>query len=162
MDQILPTSATLPRITSTDTAEYRCDDCVVARGIIGSHAVAACNAAPSDLSAERLPARDTVPMYKGIPGSVILSSEQRELAIGECMDFVRDAQTVEIWTMNYPLHALQDREFGDGRVLFQEMVLVKPPHIGSEKPWHQDAAYFCPTDPWMITGVWIAPNPRAA
>jgi len=144
---------------STETVKYRCDGCVVVGGIMGSHAVAACNETPSDLSAEGLPARDTVLMYEDGPGSAILSSEQREFAIGQCMDFVRDAQAVEIWTMNYPLRALQDREFGDGRVLFQEMVLVKPPHIGSEKRWHQDAAYFCPTDPGLIIGVWIAPGP---
>jgi hypothetical protein len=75
------------------------------------------------------------------------------------MDFVRDAQAAEIWAMNYPMHALQDREFGDGCVLCQEMVLVKPPQSNSEKRWHQDAAYFCPTDPGLIIGVWIAPDP---
>lgn len=158
MEHIAPTSATLPRITSTETAEYRCDRYMVARGIVGSHAVAACNAAPSDLSEERLLARDTVLMYEGGPGPAILPSEQREFAIGRCMDFALDAQTIEMWTMNHPLRALPDREFGDGRVLFQEMVLMKPPHIGSEKRWHQDAAYFCPTDPGLIIGVWIAPD----
>jgi phytanoyl-CoA hydroxylase len=82
-----------------------------------------------------------------------------EFAIGPCMDFVRDAQAVEIWTMNYPLRALPDREFGDCRVLFQQRMLVKPPHIGSEKRWHPDAACFYPTDPGLIIGVWIAPDP---
>jgi hypothetical protein len=63
MDQISSTSATLPRTRLTETTEYRCDGCVVARCIIESHSVAACNAAPSDLSAERMPARDTALMY---------------------------------------------------------------------------------------------------
>jgi hypothetical protein len=26
--------------------------------------------------------------------------------------------------------------------VFQDMILVKPPNIGREKPWHQDHAYF--------------------
>ncbi len=142
-----------------ETTKCRCDGCVVARGIMGSHAVGACNAAPSDLSAERLPARDIVLMHEGGPGSAILSFEQREFAIGKCMDFFRDAQAVETSTMNYPLHALQDRELGDGRVLFHKMVLVKPPRIGSEKRWHQGAPYFCPADHGLIIGVWIAPEP---
>jgi hypothetical protein len=47
-----------------------------------------------------------------------LSSVQRDFAIGKCMDFVRDGQAVEIWTMNHSLHAPQDRGFGDGRALF--------------------------------------------
>ena len=119
----------------------------------------ACDAVPSDLSAERLPARDTLLMHEGGPGSAILSLERRELAIGKCMDFVRGAQAVEIWTMNYPLHVLQDREFGDGRVLFHEMVLMKPPYIGSEYRWQQNAAYYSATDPGLIIGVWLAPDP---
>jgi phytanoyl-CoA hydroxylase len=156
MDQIAPTSATLPKITSTETTEYRCDGYVVTRGIMGSHAVAACNAVPSDLSAERLPARDTVLKYEGGPGPAILPPEQREFTSSKCMDFVHDAQAVEMWTMNHPPHALPDREFGDGRVLFQEMELVKPPHMGLEKWWRQDAAYFCQTDPGLIIGGWMA------
>jgi hypothetical protein len=45
---------------------------------------------------------------------------------------------------------------GPGAVLFQDMALIKPPLIGSEKPWHQDDAYFswAPVD--RIIGVWIA------
>jgi hypothetical protein len=26
--------------------------------------------------------------------------------------------------------------------VFQDMILVKPPNVGREKPWHQDHAYF--------------------
>ena len=58
--------------------------------------------------------------------------------------------------MNRRLHARLDQLLGRGRVLFQEMALVKPPRIGSEKPWHQDASYFRVTDPGLIVGVWIA------
>jgi phytanoyl-CoA hydroxylase len=54
---------------------------------------------------------------------------------------------------------LLDQLLGSGRVLFQEMALVKPARIGSEKPWHQDAAYFRVTDPGLIIGVWIALDP---
>ena len=159
MHQIAPTSATLARITSTETAEYRCDDYVVAPGIVGSHAVAVCNAAPSDLSAERLPARDAVLKYERGPGPAILPSEKREFASGKCTDPVRDARAVEMRTMNHPPQVLPDREFGDSRVLFHEVVQVKPTHIGPEKWRRQDAAYFCQNDPGLIIGVWIAPGP---
>jgi phytanoyl-CoA hydroxylase len=121
---------------------------------MGSHAVGACNAAPSDLSAERLPARDTVLMHDGGPGSAICRWSSTSSPLANAW-----ISAMETWTMNHPLHALQDREFGDGRVLFHEMVLVKPPHIGSEKRWHQGAAYFCPADHGLIIGAWIAPEP---
>lgn len=26
--------------------------------------------------------------------------------------------------------------------VFQDMILMKPPRVGREKPWHQDNAYF--------------------
>jgi phytanoyl-CoA hydroxylase len=45
---------------------------------------------------------------------------------------------------------------GESPILFQDMALIKPPFIGSEKPWHQDDAYFAVTPIEMICGVWIA------
>ncbi|MEZ0294909.1 MAG: phytanoyl-CoA dioxygenase family protein [Candidatus Methylacidiphilales bacterium] len=45
---------------------------------------------------------------------------------------------------------------GTDPILFQEMALVKPPWIGSEKPWHQDNAYFSVAPLDAVVGVWIA------
>ena len=45
---------------------------------------------------------------------------------------------------------------GANPILFQDMALVKPPFIGSEKPWHQDDAYFAVTPLDMVCGIWIA------
>ena len=45
---------------------------------------------------------------------------------------------------------------GEQVQLFQDMALVKPPFIGSEKPWHQDNAYFEVTPLTATIGVWIA------
>jgi phytanoyl-CoA hydroxylase len=43
--------------------------------------------------------------------------------------------------------------------LFQDMALLKPPHIGREKPWHQDHAYFDLPLETPVVGVWIALDP---
>jgi len=40
--------------------------------------------------------------------------------------------------------------------MVQDMALLKPPFHGSEKPWHQDTAYFDWTPLGGIIGVWIA------
>ena len=40
------------------------------------------------------------------------------------------------------LRALIDQLIGPGSRMIQDMALLKPPFRGSEKPWHQDAAYF--------------------
>jgi phytanoyl-CoA hydroxylase len=158
MDQITPGLAAA-HFTQAEITQYRRDGYVVARGVMGPASVAACNTALSDLATGRLPARDTVLMYESGHDPATLAPEQREFAIRKYMDFVRDAPALEMAAMNRRLHKLLDQLLGQGRVLFQEMALVKPPHIGSEKPWHQDAAYFRLTDPGLIAGVWIALDP---
>lgn len=49
------------------------------------------------------------------------------------------------------------RLMGEPPALYANQALLKPPHIGSEKPWHQDLAYFN-LDPQktLVCGVWIA------
>ena len=39
---------------------------------------------------------------------------------------------------------------------FRTWDLIKPPHIGREKPWHQDCAYFNYPVGTTVVGVWIA------
>jgi phytanoyl-CoA hydroxylase len=45
---------------------------------------------------------------------------------------------------------------GTNPILMQNMALVKPPFYGSEKPWHQDDAYFKVAPLEAVCGVWIA------
>lgn len=40
-------------------------------------------------------------------------------------------------------------------VLWQTMVILKPPRIGGEVRWHQDATYLV-TEPPCVTGLWVA------
>jgi hypothetical protein len=54
------------------------------------------------------------------------------------------------------LHGVVSSLIGSKPILFQEMALVKPPFIGSEKPWHQDNAYFSVAPLEQVIGVWIA------
>jgi phytanoyl-CoA hydroxylase len=45
---------------------------------------------------------------------------------------------------------------GDEIVMIQDMALLKPPHVGREKPWHQDTAYFSMEPLELILGTWTA------
>lgn len=54
------------------------------------------------------------------------------------------------------IHAILEALVGPQPILFQDMALIKPPFIGSEKPWHQDDAYFSVTPLDAVIGVWIA------
>ena len=148
-----PTSAPL---TEQEIAQYRRDGWVLARGLMGPQSVEACRTALSDLASGRLPLGDTVLMYEKGVDPATLAPEAREFAVRKYMDYVPASPAVRMAAMNRRLHDLLDQILGRGRVLFQEMALVKPPRIGSEKPWHQDASYFRVTDPGLIVGVWIA------
>ena len=57
---------------------------------------------------------------------------------------------------------LLTRLCGEEVRLIQDMALLKPAHIGKEKPWHQDAAYFNWSPPEKIIGIWIALDPATA
>lgn len=49
-----------------------------------------------------------------------------------------------------------ERVLGESAVLKGTMALSKPPFIGSEKPWHQDNAYFNWLPLELVATVWIA------
>jgi phytanoyl-CoA hydroxylase len=51
---------------------------------------------------------------------------------------------------------LLGRLLDPGFVLFQEMMLVKPAHIGSARVWHQDCAYSAVKPLDAVIGIWIA------
>jgi phytanoyl-CoA hydroxylase len=143
-------------ITADEVAAYRRDGYLVIRGLLGARLVEACRQALSDLAADRIPRRETKIWLE--PGFRIedIAPLSREPYVRKYMDYVEDAPALKAAAMHGRLQAILDRLMGEGRVLFQEMALVKPPRIGSDKPWHQDASYFRLTDPSLIVGVWIA------
>ena len=146
-------------LTSDEIVQYRRDGYLVVRGLLGPGSVAACRQALADLAAGRIEARDTVLAFETGYAPETLSVDEREFYIRKYMDFVEDAPALKAAAMNRRLHLALDQLLGSGRVLFQEMALIKPPRIGADKPWHQDAAYFRITDPGLIAGVWIALDP---
>jgi phytanoyl-CoA hydroxylase len=146
-------------VTSDEIVRYRRDGYLVVRGLLGPRSVDACRQALADLAAGRIEARDTVLAFETGYAPETLSVDEREFYIRKYMDFVEDAPALKAAAMNRRLHLALDQLLGSGRVLFQEMALIKPPRIGADKPWHQDAAYFRITDPGLIAGVWIALDP---
>ncbi len=143
-------------LTGGEIAQYRRDGYVVVRGLLGPDHVEACKQALTDLAVGRLPSNETKLMFESGIDVAGLSVEQREYAIRKYMDFCEDSQALKAAAFSRRLHMVLDQLLGQGRVLFQEMALVKPPRIGSEKPWHQDASYFRVKDPGLVVGVWIA------
>lgn len=146
-------------LSDDDVTQYRRNGYLVIRSLLGERSVAACRQALAELASGRIAARQTILMFEPGVAPEKLAAEERELHIRKYMDYVEDAPALKAAAMNRRLHGVLDQLLGRGRVLFQEMALVKPPRIGGDKPWHQDAAYFRVTDPGLIAGAWIALDP---
>jgi phytanoyl-CoA hydroxylase len=80
-----------------------------------------------------------------------------ELQVRKFMCFEHEAPVFEeVLGEASPMRRLVESLIQDTPVLYQSMALIKPPKIGSTKPWHQDNAYFSVEPLESICGVWIA------
>lgn len=82
-----------------------------------------------------------------------------ELQIRKVFYFVQLEPRLEKLASHPRLMHLLDQLIEPGHRLIQDMALIKPPFHGSEKPWHQDTAYFDWTPLGGVIGVWIALDP---
>jgi phytanoyl-CoA hydroxylase len=145
-------------------ARYRRDGYLVVRRVLSPEHVEACLAALATLAAD--PA--LAPGQRGDSGAFLalepgadstVAVAQRADLIRKFGDFIDTSPALLRAAMSAWLHRALDALMGEGRVLLQEMALVKPPKASGEKPWHQDAAYFRGSDPNLMFGVWIALDP---
>ena len=81
---------------------------------------------------------------------------ERHLAVRKLMRFVAYDLRLQDLAEYPPILDVVRRLVGGEAERFQEMALLKPPHIGREKPWHQDCAYFNLPLGTPVVGVWIA------
>lgn len=140
-------------------ARYRRDGFLVLRGVIGPKLVQACIDALVGLAAGRLATTETQISFEPGFDAEGVQPEQRQDYIRKLAYYVADSPALRAAAMAARLHETLDRLLGTGRVLFQDMALIKPPRIGSQKDWHQDAAYFRVSDARLIVGSWIALDP---
>ena len=83
-------------------------------------------------------------------------SEQAELMLRKLFHFEKLDPYYTDLVRSDLTRGVIEQLLGESAILFQVMALVKPARFGSEKPWHQDNAYFsfAPLD--RIVGAWIA------
>lgn len=80
-----------------------------------------------------------------------------ELQVRKFMNFQDEADIFrEILRPGGPIQKIVSELINDEALLYQNQALIKPPKIGSTKPWHQDNAYFSVKPLESVCGVWIA------
>lgn len=90
------------------------------------------------------------------PEKELKSLEERELAIRKVYEFVNDEERLRQIAYHPDIIGPIRAVFGEEPKLVQDQALLKPPHGGGEKPWHQDMAYGNLTYTKAVMGAWIA------
>lgn len=90
------------------------------------------------------------------PKAELRTEEERELAVRKVYDYVGVDETLTEISRHPKLLRIAEAILGEEPVLVQDMALLKPPHGGGEKPWHQDMAYGPLAYDKPVVGFWIA------
>lgn len=85
-----------------------------------------------------------------------IEGEARQDIVRKIAHFVGYAPALNALAQHPMLLTVLQQMIGEEPTMFQDMGLIKPPHIGREKPWHQDFAYFNLPQGTQVVGVWIA------
>jgi phytanoyl-CoA hydroxylase len=109
--------------------------------------------------------RGSNPTYKGVLLEEAIANnmdvdavppDEREQYVRKVMKFVDFDARLKAMSTQATFVGIAQRLIGSSLVMSQDMALLKLPHIGREKPWHQDTAYFNfkPFD--GVIGTWTA------
>jgi phytanoyl-CoA hydroxylase len=83
-------------------------------------------------------------------------TEKKQDIVRKLFHFVEYDARLKAMSEQPQLLEIMERLIGDRPILTQDMALLKPPFVGSEKPWHQDQAYFNIPLGETVVGAWIA------
>jgi phytanoyl-CoA hydroxylase len=124
--------------------------------------------APADVAASLAALRDLVTERSRFPGIWVQEEPffssggedaravDPELRVRKLAYFIKVEPRLAAMAAHPNVIAILDQLVGSSPRLIQDMALLKPPFKGSEKPWHQDNAYFDWTPLEAVIGVWIA------
>lgn len=85
-----------------------------------------------------------------------LSDDEAESRFRKIHGYENEHPTFQALVAHPKIHGLIDTLVGQQTLLKAVMALSKPPFIGSEKPWHQDNAYFNYLPLELLGTAWIA------
>lgn len=90
------------------------------------------------------------------PEEELVTRESRELAVRKVSEFAEGEERLRRIADHPSILSIVQQLMGEEPMLVQDMALLKPPHGGGEKPWHQDMAYGNLIYDKPVVGVWIA------
>jgi len=152
------------RWTDDDLRQYREQGYLAMNGLFSPEDVTAAREALADLARRRAELAGTLgiqeePYYQregGQPEGGEAAIDDPELRIRKLWKFAALDERLRHMVYHPRLVPLIDGLIGADHRMIQDMALLKPPFKGSEKPWHQDTAYFDYTPLGGVIGVWIA------
>jgi phytanoyl-CoA hydroxylase len=148
-----------PRLGAADLERFREQGYLAMEAVLTPDDVARCAAALDNLARRRpegVGAQEE-PYYQ--QGGEEPAAATPELRVRKLWKFADVDPTLGAAVAAPRMMAIVDQLVGSGARLIQDMALMKPPHRGAEKPWHQDNAYFDWTPLDGVLGVWIALDP---
>jgi phytanoyl-CoA hydroxylase len=146
------------RLAPEDLTRFRDDGYLALEGVLSPADVVASLGALRDLVLDRVRYSGVwvqqEPFFSG--GGEDARAADPELRVRKLAYFVKAEPRLAAMAAHPRLSAILDQLIGARHRLIQDMALLKPPFKGSEKPWHQDNAYFDWTPLDGVIGVWIA------
>ncbi len=85
-----------------------------------------------------------------------MNPDERRDAVRKIHGYIEYEPRLKYMATHSEMLGVLEKIMNDKPHLYQNMALVKPPHHGTEKPWHQDCAYFNVKKETTVVGVWIA------
>jgi phytanoyl-CoA hydroxylase len=147
------------QLSDTDVQFFREHGYLAMNGLLTAAEVEDCKAALSDL-AHRRTVWDKRVWAQEEPyfaqGGQDARNDDPELRIRKLAFFVHLEPRLHHVASHPRILSIVDALIGPGSRMIQDMALLKPPFRGSEKPWHQDAAYFDWTPLGGVVGTWVA------
>ncbi len=150
-------SGGFPAVTEADIAYFHQHGYLVINDAFGPADVKEALAGMTDLMDGKCPEFRAIQFEpKLVKQKDELQGQERRNAIRKIFNFVGHEPRLNAIATHSGLLEVLEQIMDDTPKLFQDMALLKPPRYGSEKPWHQDCAYFNLPEGTTVVGVWVA------
>ncbi len=135
------------RITEAQVRQFHEQGWLAIEGVYSAEEVETAKVALADFIHGRITPTDGKTHVQEEPAATMADGslapetpEARELRVRKVFDFTHHDQRLRDLTMQARLRGMLDQLIAPESRLIHDMALLKPPMVGSEKPWHQDTA----------------------